>query len=319
MNLLFAVALAVTVTGTAAEPTTFTADLVRGDEIYVTRFDDIVAMVIDADEAEQNRFAAIALDLLIAAYEIELEHASIRAAPTTKDPAGWRSGTWRYVEQLKRIAELVRLGAPIQTIRERDGDVRLVIGTEQVMLNAPRLDGQVRFEQEIAEQMCQYTSCSARPSTIEERVQAETANLESSWVFARNMPPTYSSSDGLRCIFTDQRHMKLKKEACLAVVTEVRMLAGALTALRTHQKFIDWREVRIAHVGAGQAQKVIYSSNGDFVRMRLPQLSRAESVWRGALPWLEARVSGREMQYVINLPNQLAYRSPITNNDYEIN
>jgi len=290
-----------------ASPRQFAADIHATQEIRVTRFDDAVASVIDGDAQEQARFAKIAIEIMIAAYHDELAPSDPTAGRAVADDTSWRLGTRRYVERLRRIAMAIRPGSPLRIIKEPHGAIRLVIGGEQVMLSAPRLREQANFERSIAENICRFTYCERRGTTVEERVAERTAGLDSGWAFARNAPPTYSSSDGLQCIFDDRRHLKLKKDACVNLLHEIRLLAEAIVALKAHGKTIDWRYLRIDHVGSGSAQKITYNAGGSFVRMHLPNLLRSELVWRGAIPWIKANLKGQLSQHVINLPEQLVY------------
>ena len=303
---LFAALMCISISASAS-PRQFTAALVRSEEIRFTKFDDVIASIIDSDPIEQARFAEIAIELMVAAFSAELERLREDAGANGHDYSSWDLGTLQYVERLRNIAASLDPGSRLRIIKAPHSPIRLVIGSEQLMLSAPRLEDQATFERDIAEHVCRFSNCSRRGATVEERVEERTAMLDSGWVFGRSARPTYSSSDGLKCTFADRRHLKLKKEACLGLVHELRLLAEAFAALDVHRKLIDWPYLRIEHLGAGKAQKVIYNSMGDFMRMRLPRLLRTEAVWRGAIPWMKANLHGKVSHYVINLPDQLVY------------
>jgi len=291
----------------AAAPRQFTADLVAPQEIRIGKFDDVIASILNGDPSEQARFAVIAIEIMVASFMDELERADVEARGNRQDDLSWKIGTRRYIEHLRSIAASIQRGSALRIIKEPHTATRLVIEGEQVMLSAPRLEDQAVFERNIAENVCRYAECIGRGATIEGRVAERSSRLESGWEFGRKAPPTYSSSDGLQCIFRDRRHLKLKKDACLSLVYELRLLAEAFLALDAHGKRIEWRALRIDHVGAGKEQKVTYSSNGSFVRMHLPRLLRAEALWREAIPWIKANLQGKVSQHVITLPDQLVY------------
>ncbi len=290
-----------------ASPRQFTADLVAGPEIGVNQFQDLIASVVNGDLGAKSRFAEVAIEIMVDAYMNEIEHPNaIIGAQPSFDPS-WRSGTLRYIERLQAIANSIRPGSVVHVINEPPSAIRLVIDGQQVMLSAPRLEDQVVFERSIAETVCRFSDCRKRAATIEDRVAERTSRLDGAWEFGRKTPPTYASSDGLQCVFDDRRHLKLKKDACLDLVHELRLLVEAFAALDAHHKPIDWRAIRIDQVAAGREQKLTYNANGNFVRMFLPRLSRAESVWRGAIPWVKANLRGRTSQHVITLPDQIVY------------
>ncbi len=301
--------VAVTVTIVAASPDQFAAGPVTSREIPITRFDDVVDNVLNADVTEQARFARIAIERMVLAYQAELERADLKAQTERQGDRSWHLGTRRYIERLRRIAASIVPGSAVRILREPHGPVRIVVAGEQVMLSAPRPVDQSKFERTIAENVCRISYCAGRGATVEERVAERSTRLDSGWVFGRKTAPTYSNSDGLQCTFDDRRHLKLKKSACVNIVHEIRSLSEAIVALKMHGKPIDWPYFRIDHVGPGKPQKVTYRADGTFVRMHLPSLMRAESVWRSAIPWIKASVNGRTVRYVINLPDQLIYRT----------
>lgn len=303
----FIAVLVCTITIAMASPRQFTADMVAAQDIGITKFEDVVASVINSDLSVQARFAEISIEIMVAAYMAEIERLNARAGAVSDQDPSWQLGTLRYIEGLRTIAASIQPGSAVQIIKEPHAAIRLLIDGQQVMLSAPRLEGQLEFERSIAETACRFSNCRIRPATIEDRVTERASRLDGGWVFGRKTLPTYASSDGLQCVFNDRRHLKLKKDACLDLVHELRLLAEAFAALNAHRKPIDWRALRIEQVGAGQEQKITYNSSGSFVRMHLPRLSRAVAIWRGAIPWMKANIHGRVSQHVITLPDQLIY------------
>lgn len=315
----FVLTMVFTSIAAAAAPQQFTADLVHKSDVRVSRYDDVVAALLESGAEEQAHFAAVAITLMIEAYEAELDRNGAGTASAGAEHAGWQAGTRSYVEQLRRIGESLAARPRLEMIREAHGGVRLVIGREQVMLNAPRMRDQVALERSVAERVCGFFACGERGTTIEERVDQRMAQSGGAWEFGTNQPPAYKSGDGLRCVFADRRHLKLKKNACINLVRELRLLAEALSALKAQGEMIDWRELAILQTGPGNPQKIVYSTARRYVSMHVPNLLHAEAVWRQAMPWVRAHVIGREMQHVIDLPDQLAYLNPTLSSRYETN
>lgn len=303
----------------AAAAQQFTADLVHNSGVHVSRYNDVVDTLLESGADDQARFAEVAIGLMIEAYEAELDRDVTGSAHDGADDAGWRAGTRSYVEFLRRVGQSIAARPPIEMIREIHGGVRLVIGHEQVMLNAPRARDQAALERSVAEHVCRFSACREPGTTIEERVEQRMAQSGGAWEFSSNQPPAYTSGDGLRCVFADRRHLNLKKNACIDLVRELRLLAEALTALKAQGETIDWHDVAILHTGPGNPQKIVYSAARRYVSMHVPNLLHAETVWREAMPWIRAHVIGRAMQHVIDLPDQLAYLNPTLSSRYESN
>ncbi|MGR9090255.1 MAG: hypothetical protein ACU85U_06710, partial [Gammaproteobacteria bacterium] len=312
-------AMAFAVSQVAAAPRHFTADLVQNSDVRVSRYNDVVEALLVSGPDALSRFAEVAIALMIEAYEAELGGDASDGRRGRAEDAGWRAGTRSYVEQLRRVGASIADRPPIEMLLETHGGVRLVIGREQVMLNAPRLRDQAALERNIAEHVCRFSACSEAGTTVEERVEQRMAQSGGAWEFGSKQRPAYASGDGLRCVFTDRRHLNLKKSACIGLVRELRLLAEALTALKAQGETIDWLEFAIIQAGPGNPQKIIYSAERRYVKMHVPNLLHAETIWRQAIPWLRANVIGREIQYVIDLPDQLAYLTPTLSSRYESN
>jgi len=99
-----------------------------------------------------------------------------------------------------------------------------------------------------------------------------------------------------------------KKDACVSLLFELRLLSESQLALKTHGEKIDWSRLSINHVGAGRAQHLIYNTTRRFVRVHVPNLMRTEAVFYEAIPWIRANLRGRVSQYIVKLPNELLYR-----------
>ncbi len=306
------------VAGADSRPRHFTADLVKLDDTARTRYDDVVENLEAADPRARTRFAEVALQMLIDAYESEIAAGAATPRGGQDRPAGWLAGTRHYVERLKQIAASLDGSTDVRAIREHDGTVRLVIGREQVMLSAPRLDDQRRFERAVATLACDYVDCEAYGRTLDERVAERTADVDSTWEFSNRKPPVLAASDGLRCVFADERHLRLKRVACERLLRELRVVSETIAALYLHGRRVDWESLHLEHVGPDQPEKFVYTARGDFVRIHVPGLLRADDVWRGSIPWVRARAQTRTLQHVVRLPDDLVYFSATNNGDHEI-
>ena len=281
----------------------FTADLVA-PERGTARFGDAVQWAINAGSSDRAKFARVAIESMAAAYEDEIQ-GSFGASRDVD--ASWRSGTGRYIAHLLDIAAEIHARSAVEIITEAHGTVRLVVDGRQVMLTAPRLDLQAQFERRIADLFCDYSECSGRHISLDTPLPRQGIDGTAVHAYRHQAAARGSNADGLQCVFKDKRHTKLKNDACLGLLRELRLLAASFAALKAHGKTIDWADVDITHAGSAGPQKLMFRRDGSFVRVDLPGLLRAPATWREALPWIKANIHGRTVQHVVVLPENLAY------------
>jgi hypothetical protein len=290
-----------------SRPQALRADLLVDNTIQVTLMEDALRAASNGDQRDQARFASIAIEMMVDAYRTELGQ-SRKLAPEAKSrSSSWGLGMQRYIAQLEKIALSIDDHAEIKILKEPRDAIRILIGAEQVMINAPRPERQAEFERAIAKHACRYIECQGSGVTVEEKVANRSTSKDDGWVFRPDVPPMYSSSDGLHCMFSDPRHLKLKKDACNKLLDEIRLLAESLIALKTHGMTIEWTSIKIDQVGIGEPHRVRYNGRRAFVRLFLPGLMRAETVLQEAIPWIRANLHGRVYQHVVKLPDNLVY------------
>lgn len=277
------------------------------------RFEQVIASIRDGEASARIRFAAVALAALIRANRAEVARTGRERNATPAQQralARWRAGTETYVAHLEWIARELAGASDIQLVVEAGGVVRLIVGREQVMLTAPRLTGQDALEAEIAATMCATIECRRVDPTLAEAVADRNREVRREWVFGDRAPPLYSNSDGLHCVFQDRRHLKLKETACEAVLAELRLLAEGLRAISEHGRTVDWAVLAIRQAAPAAPERVTYDRSGHYFQLDLPYLGAADQIWRGAIPWMQARLRGQVIAYMISAPERLAYIGP---------
>ena len=283
---------------------------VLAHELRLTRFGDVISNVIADHEESQREFIAAALDVMIDAYLIEVKRVDELGAKSTAKESSWRSGTIGYVRQLERSMQAVTDGAPIFIAQEADGSVRFVVGSEQIMFHAPRISEQGHLESTLVDQYCIREYCERNTGTVEDEARNQMDTLSGHWEFSSGTKPTYTAGDGLKCVFQDQRHLTLKRQACKTLIFELRFLAEALKALRAKGARIDWNRIAIAGASEALPNKVSYNSKSEFFHARLPALWRTQTTVRKAIPWLQARTLGNVTSFTIRPPDIVTYSSP---------
>lgn len=278
-------------------------------------FAHLIERVQAGSADERQAFASVALDALIRANRHELGSVAGGGAADGRAARGWRAATAGYVAHLERVAAVLLAAEDVQVLREAGGAARLIAAGEQVMISAPRLDRQAALEADITAAFCAARGCATMAAAAQGPGQppagariARPPDVRAEWQFSDRAPPVYANSDGLNCIFADPRHLRLKAAACEAVMQELRRLAAALRATVEHGAAVDWSRLAIESRAGGGLQRVVYDGQGGFFDLELPYLAGQEATWRGAIPWLQARLRGHVSTYMIDAPEELAYR-----------
>lgn len=281
---------------------------VLAHELRLTRFGDVLSTVMAHDAATQREFIGTALDVMIDAYLIEIRRLDeLGAGGDSAKQQSWRAGTLAFVRRLEKSLAAVDVGAEVFIAQEADGAVRFVVDAEQIMLNAPRMADQGALEAALVEQFCLREYCERGRATIEDKTRAQMDSVSGRWEFSTKTKPTYTADDGLQCIFRDQRHLTLKRQACKSLIYELRFLAEAFKALKAKGARVDWNRITIKGQGNAKPSEVFYNTKRQFFHARLPNLRRAEGVLRSAIPWLQARSLGNSRPFVIKPPDIVTY------------
>ena len=283
---------------------------ISASELRLTRFGDILdTVMVDSPQAQQA-FVLVALDVMIDAYLLEIRRVDELRGEQQANQASWRAGTLNYVRKLEQALDNVERGANIYLTQEADGSVRFVIAGEQIMFHAPRVSDQGGLEASLVDHYCLQKFCRPAEDTVEDKARAQMENLSGHWEFSSKTRPSYTAGDGLKCLFQDQRHLTLKREACKSLIYELRFLAEALKALRAKGSRIDWDKIAVSGSGKASPNKFIYNGKREYFHARLPNLWRAQTLLRAALPWIQARTLGNVREFAFEPPDIVTYSSP---------
>ena len=283
---------------------------ISAGDLRLTRFGDILdTVMVDTAEAQQA-FVIVALDVMIDAYLLEIRRVDELRGDQQANQASWRAGTLSYVRKLEQALENAERGANIYLAQEADGSVRFVIAGEQIMFHAPRVSEQGGLEASLVDHYCLQKYCRPAKDTIEDKTRDQMENLAGHWEFSSKTRPTYTAGDGLKCLFQDQRHLTLKREACKSLIFELRFLAEALKALRAKGSRIDWDKIAVSGGGKASPNKFTYNGKREYFHARLPNLWRAQSLLRAAMPWIQARTLGNVREFAFEPPDTVTYSGP---------
>ena len=109
-----------------------------------------LTVVQQLPQENQQAFAQLALQHLVDSYRAELHRASGKAA-------GWRRGAGGYLGQLEALLAQLDAGTAVRFMRGAHGSFRLLVGSRQVMLQAPRDSAQGAFERGLVEDWAAMT------------------------------------------------------------------------------------------------------------------------------------------------------------------
>ena len=280
---------------------------VSAQDLRLTRFGDVISTVMSADDSAQREFVVAALDVMVDAYLVEIRRVDELGAKAQSERASWRSGTLNYVRRLEKALAAAEHGAAIFITQEVDGSIRFVVGGEQIMFHAPRLSAQRHLEATLVEHYCLKEYCARGHRTVEDKTRAQMEQVTGQWEFSSRSKPTYTAGDGLKCVFEDQRHLTLRRQACKSLIYELRFLAEALKALRAQGSRIDWGNIVLTGGSAALPNKVTYNQKREYFHARLPTLWRAQAMLREAIPWLQARTLGNVREFTIKPPDNVTY------------
>jgi hypothetical protein len=257
-----------------------------------------------ASDEERRTFARIALVEMSAAYEDELKRAS-QAEPKTqaarKKLARWRFATRRYLVELGEIARALDATDSLRLHVDRQQRVLMFVGEHPIIVNGPRIGKKEALEQRILEAFCLAHPCDVLLATDSQSEPEPQYPAGGTWALGHKRRPRYETVDGLLFEFRNMSDRALKEQACLAIIPELRELATALQKAREARYAIDWPGLAIEPIPASEDHRVILNRQGDFLRLSLPRLEKAEEFWREALPWLRARANGKD--YRMRFPN----------------
>ena len=239
----------------------------------------------------QADFAAIALDVMIEAYERELDKAqsSTRRLSQRERNKRWRwsGAARRFLEQAYVAREALYSGARVELIAGSPVEVQLLIDEQLVPVTAPRIDQPDVLENAVLAAFCDLHTC-------EQALVAGLAPGLSSpgggWSLRQGMGSTYMTHDGLGFMFTDLHDRALKEELCHRAAAELREVVSILKRAYLLGIDIDWHAVRVVHAATGGAERLVLDSRGRGARVSAPILLRAPGVLNVARPWLRARM-----------------------------
>lgn len=241
--------------------------------------------------AERLRFAAVALDELIQAYRAELGSNALARGGDPGSVARWRSAVHDEIAYLERLANRLLTTADVIILREPGPVLRLVIGAESVLIDAPRVSEPMTLAARLIERYCASTSCPE--NTFRRQGSVRTW---ASWSFSDHAPPLLDTSSGLAFRFADTVRLRTRQDAAIEMVDALERAAMALQWHRTQGVAVDWDSFHLARLPANGTTVIVVNGTGQYLPV---DLSWREFPQAALLRWFRARLEGGERHQLI--------------------
>lgn len=272
------------------------------------RLADLVVDLMMQSEEEQRMFAHIALDELSAAYQAELDQVRVAVAKSQKGQQKrrrWFIATNIFLANLQRASQLLNSYASFRLYIDKKHNVLIVVDDQPIVVSGPRINDEVALEKRIIDRYCSQKEClrpvrNSRYDNFEQQFSAP-----GSWLLGQSGRIEYVTGDGLLFEFNNMTNRVEKREAVHAVIIELRHIVISLKRYLHNGGSIDWTGIAIISSPADNDHKFVLNNQGDYIRIRLPNLHKEGNILFEALPWLHARVKGEPYQLKISNADRL--------------
>lgn len=252
----------------------------------------IIAHLARSHPTERLQFAAIAFDQLAETYRAETV-AGARA--NDGDPATasrWQRAAWAEIARLERLAAQLPAIADAVILLEAGLVLRIVVGTESVLLDAPRVSDPHTLPAHVIERYCATAACPATTPPRQHRPRVWTG-----WSFGNRAPPVLDTSSGLRFQFSDTSHLRERQEAALELVAAFEQAAADLAWYGARGLTIDWQAFHLAALPDSDSAVLVVDDDGRYLPLELEWRDFPQDPLKR---WFHAKLTGGTVQVVID-------------------
>ena len=263
-----------------------------------SRYQRIIVALEAADADWRATYAEAALSFLA---EIYLAEADLARAQATSDQTdlkllGWSRAVEQYASQLLLIQEDIALGFPTELYADVLGPPRLVVGGRSVILNHPREDQQLVYEQMVLTAFCRQRNCEqllpAEAAAAPIPMSAPTVTPD--WRFTAAGPVCGGS--GVSIQFSVSAELSRVKPLCRQLLQELSALRNDIRWQQRPGVVVDWDTLFIASTTQRPEHIVTLNSVGDTTLISLPVLHSSPGLVAAVIPWLAVSPKGEQVR-----------------------
>ena len=265
-----------------------------------SRYQRIVVALETADDDWRATYAEAALSFLAEIYlaEADLARAQATADDTDLKLLGWSRAVEQYADQLLLIQEDIALGFPAEVHAEALGPPRLVVAGRSVILNHPRQDQQLAYEQTLLTEFCRQRDCDTLLPAVAlaTPIPMSAPTVTPDWRFTASGP--ICSGSGVSIQFSVSAELSRIKPLCHQLLQELSALRNDLRWQQRHGVVIDWDAIATAATTQRPEHIVRLNSVGDTTLMSLPLLHSSPELLAAIIPWLTTLPPGESLELV---------------------
>ncbi len=263
-----------------------------GERLEVSPLIQLARMLQGSGYRARIEFVIVALEEMSSAYKTEAQAIDVAAAPdrsTRNHLARWRMATLKYADSLDQLNHSIHRNSEIQIVIDSQNLLRLNVDYRPVIIAGPRIDQPQSLARRIVERYCLGKACSTLTENGPPQTISEVDEVFATWNFAQDKAPTLHTRDGLSFSFRSAADLGERKQACLSLIKELRVLSENIGYFRDHGIWVDWNAIKVYQLTDSKLQHVVLNRAGDYVLLQVPELSRKPLVLSDAIPWLRGK------------------------------
>ncbi len=283
------------------------------DAVPARHLDQLALRLNHAPAPLRAELAQITIEELATSYAREARRAreDIRHRRVPRDLWRWVTAVEQLAAQLAALAGTVTADSTVHMGLRRGQGVYMVVDGRPVVVNGPRMHDQEALEQRVIARFCTHNSCDQLlPAGTPMDIQplAGTLSAPPQWRFSEDAGPVCATDDGLEFRFRNTENLRLKRQVCTRLVSELNTLASAIARRKDYGTRVDWEALEIHTPMGTDRQRVELNNNGDYLRARLPLLVSRPELFARLRPWLAAKVGRYPQRLVVKNADSLLPR-----------
>ena len=248
---------------------------------------------------QQQRFVRLAIEELIAEYELAVVDAAYEASTSpgrSRRSRQWRASTETFLGQLRQLERAID-GSPALGIHvDPQRAVHLFIGSEAVTLDSPFLNRSSVLGDRIQKGYCLQEHCAG---TVAAGLGPQ-GLLYGVWSFGDDQRAVLSTTAGVQCVFLDVTDRRQKEALCKQVAGELGALVEALYGYQRSGRVIEWQHLAVRNTSPVRQERVVLHRRGESLPLDLPVLGRLGALPESIRNWLRRRVEGGQPELVLS-------------------